>query len=452
MTYHDALRYIDSLLARAQPHPGPDTIKLHRVTDLLGRLGDPHHAVPTVLIAGTKGKGSTAVMLASIMQSAGYEVGLYTKPHLVDYRERIGVNGTWISPEDLAALVEEARPHVEAMERGPWGLPSYFELSVALAFVHFARAPVELAIVEVGLGGRLDPTNVADPIVSVITPIGYDHMDVLGDTLDAIAREKAGIVRDRGTVISAPQNPEPRAAIIDVCTRRRATLVLVDEAMRWNALGSTLHEQRFELVGTQGSYGPLRLPLIGAHQRANAATAVATAEALAPRGFLASVDAVRDGLATVHWPAREEVVAERPYVVVDVAHNPASLAALRETLEVVFSARRIILVFGMIATHDHRACTSLIAPLAETVIVTTPQHVKPLPAHVLAEEVARYQARVEIIEDRPAALERALALAGPEDVVVVTGSFFLVGEVRELLQRKLASAPLPQVRLHSPRT
>ncbi|HVH31791.1 MAG TPA: folylpolyglutamate synthase/dihydrofolate synthase family protein [bacterium] len=452
MTYHDALRYIDSLLARAQPHPGPDTIKLHRVTDLLGRLGDPHHAVPTVLIAGTKGKGSTAAMLASIMQSAGYEVGLYTKPHLVDYRERIGVNGSWISPEALAALVEEARPHVEAMERGPWGLPSYFELSVALAFVHFARAPVELAIVEVGLGGRLDPTNVADPIVSVITPIGYDHMDVLGDTLDAIAREKAGIVRDRGTVISAPQNPEPRAAIIDVCTRRSATLVLVDEAMRWNALGSTLHEQRFEVVGPQGSYGPLRLPLIGAHQRANAATAVATAEALAARRFLASVDAVRDGLAAVHWPAREEVVAERPYVVVDVAHNPASLAALRETLEAVFSGRRIILVFGMIATHDHRACTSLIAPLAETVIVTTPQHAKPLPARVLAEEVARYQARVEIIEDRPAALERALALAGPEDVVVVTGSFFLVGEVRELLQRKLASAPLPQVRLHSPRT
>ena len=452
MTYQDALSYIDRLLARAQPHPGPETIKLHRVTELLRRLGDPHHALPTVLIAGTKGKGSTAAMLAAMMQSSGYDVGLYTKPHLVDYRERIGINGKWISPEDLAALVEHARPHVEAMEGGPWGLPSYFELSVALAFVHFARAPVELAIVEVGLGGRLDPTNVADPLVSVITPISYDHMDVLGDTLDAIAREKAGIVRDHGVVISAPQSPEARAAIIDICTRRNAQLVLVDEAMRWDTLGSTLHEQRFELAGTQRSYGPLRLPLIGAHQRANAAAAVATVEALAPRGFPTSVDAVREGLAAVHWPAREEVVAERPYVVVDVAHNPASLAALRETLEAVFSGRRIILVFGMIATHDHRACTSLIAPLAETVIVTTPQHAKPLPARVLAEEVARYQAHVEIIEDRPAALDRALALAGAEDVVVVTGSFFLVGEMRELLQRKLTSAPHSQVRLRVPRT
>src|SRR2546425_4582008 len=167
-------------------------------------------------------------------------------------------------------------------------------------------------------------------------------MAVLGEAIDAIAREKGGLVRDRGCVSSAPQSPEARAAIIDVCTRRNAHLVLVDETMRWDALGSTLHEQRFELVGTQRSYGPLRLPLIGAHQRANAATAVATVEALALRGFPTSVGAVREGLAAVHWPAREEVVAERPYVLVDVAHNPASLAALRETLEAVFFRPRLL--------------------------------------------------------------------------------------------------------------
>ncbi len=447
MTYEEALAYIDGLLARAQPQPGPDAIKLRRAEELLRRLGDPHRAMPTVLIAGTKGKGSTAAMLASIMQAAGYDVGLYTKPHLVEYRERIGVNGAWIAPGELATLVAAARPQVEAMGGEPLGLPSYFELSVALAFLHFAHAQVELAIVEVGLGGRLDATNVADPVVSVITPISYDHVDVLGDTLDAIAREKAGIIRPQGVVVSAPQSPEARAAIIDVCTRHSARLVLVDEIMHWKMLGSTLHEQTFELAGPQRRYGPLRLPLIGTHQLANAATAVAVVEALEDRGFRIAGDAVRDGLATVRWPAREEVLHERPYVVVDVAHNPASLGALRETLEAAFPGRRLILVFGMVATHDHRACTSLIAPLADTVIVTTPKHLKPLPARVLAEEVARYCARVEVVEDRQAAIERALALAGAEDVVVVTGSFFLVGEVREMLQRRLAPPSRAQVRL-----
>jgi dihydrofolate synthase/folylpolyglutamate synthase len=447
MTYEEALAYIDGLLARAQPHPGPDTIKLHRAEELLRRLGAPHRAMPTVLIAGTKGKGSTATMLASIMQAAGYDVGLYTKPHLVDYRERIGVNGAWIAPGELAALVEAARPQVEAMGAEPLGLPSYFELSVALAFQHFARAQVELAIVEVGLGGRLDATNVADPVVSVITPISYDHVEVLGDTLDAIAREKAGIIRPQGVVVSAPQSPEARAAIIDVCTRRGARLVLVDESMRWKMLTTTLHEQTFELAGPRRSYGPLRLPLIGAHQLANAATAVAVVEALEDRGFRVAGDTVAEGLAAVRWPAREEVLHERPYVIVDVAHNPASLGALRETLEAAFPGRRLILVFGMVATHDHRACTSLIAPLADITIVTTPQHLKPLPARVLAEEVARYCAHVEVVEDRQATIERALALAGPEDVVVVTGSFFLVGEVREMLQRRLTPPSRAQVPL-----
>jgi len=442
MTYEDALAYIDSLLTRDRPRsgPGPDESKVRRAAELLRRVGDPHRAMPTVLIAGTKGKGSTAAMLASVMQHAGSRVGLYTKPHLADYRERIRVDGALIAPDDLAALVGVARPHVDAMAAHPLGVPTYFELSVALAFLHFARAQVDLAIVEVGLGGRLDATNVADPVVSVITPVSYDHMEVLGDTLESIAREKAGIIRANGTVVSAPQSPEALAAIIDVCTRHGASLQVVDEIMRWRAVESTLHEQTFALAGPHHDYGRLRLPLIGTHQLVNAATAVATAEALTGRGFVLSAGAVRDGLAALRWPAREEVLRERPCVIVDVAHNPASLSALRQTLETMFPGRRLILVFGMVATHDHRACTSLIAPLADVVIATTPRHLKPLPARVLAEEVARYVAHVEIVEDRVGAVDRALALAGAEDVVVITGSFFLAGDVREYLQ----SAPSPQ--------
>lgn len=445
--YVDALTYIDGLLTRPRPATPPrDAGKLRRVEELLRRLGDPHRAVRTLLIAGTKGKGSTAAMLASILHAAGYRIGLYTKPHLVDYRERIRIDDELVPPEELARLVEAARPHVEAMDAHPLGVPTYFEFSVALAFTHFARSRVDLAIVEVGLGGRLDATNVADPAVSVITPVSYDHMEVLGDTLDAIAREKAGIIRDRGAVVSAPQGPEALAAIIDVCARHEARLWLIDEVMRWRAVSSTPYEQSFELSGPWWDYGRLRLPLVGAHQIVNAATAVASAEVLADRGFPLDAGAVRTGLDRLRWPARVEVLRERPYVVVDVAHNPASLGALRQTLEAIFPGRRIVLVFGMVATHDHRACTSLIAPLADVVIVTTPHHTKPLSAGVLAAEAGRFVARVEVVEDRQAAVQRALELAGPEDVVVVTGSFFLVGDVRDTLQAGRSPQAQPQGR------
>ncbi len=445
MTYEDALAFIYSLLSvERPPEPPTEGVKLGRVQELLRRLGDPHLRFPSVLIAGTKGKGSTAAMLASVMERAGLQVGLYTKPHLVDYRERIRINGTLIAPAALAQVVERLQPQVEAMRDHPHGLPTYFDVSVAAAFLHFAERGVDLGIMEVGLGGRLDATNIANPLISVITAISYDHMEVLGTTLDAIAREKAGIVRPRGEVVSAPQAPEALAAIIEICTRREAHLWLIDERMRWVVRHASLHTQTFTLSGPWGDYGELTVPLLGTHQVINAATAVATAELLHARGFPLPREAVRAGLAAVQWPARIEVLGEGPYVVLDVAHNPASIGALRQVLEQHFQGRRIILVFAMVATHDYRASTSLIAPLAERVIVTTPLHLRPLPAAVLAEEVARYAAHVEVVENRLAAVERALAVAGPEDVVVVAGSFFLVGDVREALQRKFS----PSARRH----
>lgn len=446
MTLAEALAYIDGLLTRSRPAPAADEqIRLRRAEALLRRIGSPHRALPTVLVAGTKGKGSTAAMMASILRSAGHRVGLYTKPHLVDYRERFSLDGALIPPADLVRAVEAIRPHIESIAAAADGPPTYFEASVAIAFWYFAHASADLAIVEVGLGGRLDATNVADPLVSVITPVSYDHMEVLGETLEGIAREKAGIVRARGSVVSAPQPPEALAAIIDVCVRHDARLWLVNEIMTWEPQASTLHEQTFTLRGPWRSYGPLRLPLIGAHQLVNAAAAIAAVEAVGPQGFPVGADAFRDGLAAVRWPARVEVIHERPYVVLDVAHNPASIGALRQTLEALFPGRRIILVFAMVATHDHRASTSLIAPLASSVIVTTPQHAKPLPASVLAEEVRRYAPEVEVIPDRGAAVDRALALAGADDVVVITGSFFLVGEVREALHRNGRWAARTQV-------
>jgi dihydrofolate synthase/folylpolyglutamate synthase len=443
MQYEEALAFIDGLLVREKrPLIGYEERRLRRMEDLLARLGDPHRRLRTVLVAGTKGKGSTAVMLSSILEAAGRTVGLYTKPHLIDYRERIRINGALITPDALAQRVARVQPHVEAMRSGSFGAPTYFEVSVALAFDYFVERNVDLAIMEVGLGGRLDATNVADPLVSVITPVSFDHMDVLGETLVSITREKAGIIRPHGTVISAAQAPEALAEIIDVCNAHHATLIVADEVMQWRPLRATLHAQAFRLQSPSRDYGDLTLPLVGVHQLGNAATAVAAAEALSGHGFPFSVEAVRHGLAALRWPARVEVVRERPAVVLDVAHNPASIAALRHTLEALFPGRRFILVIGMVATHDHRASTSLIAPLADIVIATTPQHVRPLPAAALAEEAARYTSAVEVIPDRFAAVDRALALAGPEDVVVVAGSFFLVGDVRERLATNISVSQL----------
>ncbi len=442
MTYEESLAFIDSLLSRdGAPVIGYEERRLRRMEDLLARMGDPHRQLRSILVAGTKGKGSTAVMLSSILEAAGRSVGLYTKPHLVEYRERMRVDGHLIAPDALADHATRIRPHVEAMRTGALGPPTYFEVSVALAFAYFLAQAVDVAIMEVGLGGRLDATNVADPILSVITPVSFDHMEVLGQTLESITREKAGIIRPRGNVVSAPQAPEALAEIIDICTVQQASLVVADEVMQWQSLSTTVHDQTFRLRGPARDYGDLALPLVGEHQLTNAATAVAAAEVLSAHGFPFVRGAVREGFASLRWPARVEVIRERPAVVLDVAHNPASIGALRHALDALFPGRRFLLVIAMVATHDHRASMRLIAPLADTIIATTPQHIRPLPAATLAEEAARYAPHVEVIADRFAAVDRALALAGPDDVVVVAGSFFLVGDVRE---RLLESTRSPQ--------
>lgn len=440
MTYAAALQYLDSLIRPDRPRRPYHEVKLTRMRHLLGLLGDPHRRLRAVLVAGTKGKGSTAVMIAGILRAQGLRVGLTVKPHLVDYRERIQVAGHKITRADLAALVERVRPAVEASQDPVWGPPTYVETSVAMALVHFVEAGVDLAVVEVGIGGRLDATNVLDPLVSIITPISYDHTEILGNTLTAIATEKAGIIRAEGRVVSAPQPDEARGVIAGVCEAKHARLVLVgrDVAVRLEA--SSLEGVRATVRGLRETYR-IRVPLLGRHQAANAATAIAAVELLADAAVTVDADAVRRGLATLRWPARVELIDTAPYTIIDVGHNPASMAALRDTLRELLGGRRLILVFGMLATKDYRTVSAMIAPLADTVITTTPDNPHALPAEGLAAEVRRYTPRVTAVSDRRDAVERGRALAGPEDVLLVTGSFYLVGEAREWLRRRKPAAP-----------
>ncbi len=439
--YDAALRYIDSLITAERPPVRPEERpayhegKLERMRHLLHLLGDPHTQLRSVLVAGTKGKGSTVSMIAEILRAARWRVGWTVKPHLVDYRERIRVGGQVIPRADLVALVDAVRPAVEAARAHPWGRPTYVETTVAMAFLYFVRRRVDVAIVEVGIGGRLDATNVLAPLVSVITPISYDHMELLGSTLAQIAREKAGIIRPGGRVVSAPQVEEAGSVIAETCAARGARLTLVGRDVAVRVRDSSLDGVRAEISGLRGRY-EVQVPLLGRHQATNAAVAVAVAELLGERGLAAGEEAVRRGLAAVRWPARVELIGVRPYILVDVGHNPASMQALRDTVQELLGGRRLVLVFGMLATKDYRSVTSLIAPLADVVVTTAPDNAHALPAGALADEARRYTRHVIPIEDRRAAVARALELTGPEDVLVVTGSFYLVGEAREWLARR----------------
>jgi len=435
VTYPEALAYLKGLISPDLPSRPYHEVKLARVRHLLDQIGAPHTRLRTVLVAGTKGKGSTASMIAGALRAARWRVGLMVKPHLLDYRERIQVGGHLISRADLAGLVDAVRPAVEAGRSLAWGRPTYVETTVAMALLHFDRSKVDVAVIEVGIGGRLDATNVVDPLVSVITPISYDHMELLGHSLTEIAREKAGIIRRGGIVVSAPQRPDAEGVIGDTCAALSASLVQVGRDVRVEEVASTLEGTTAVVEGRCGRYD-LRIPLLGRHQAVNAATAVAAVESLGARGINVGVDAVRRGVAAVRWPARVELVGTRPYILIDVGHNPASMQALRDTIEGLLGGRRLVLVFGMLATKDYRAVTSVIAPLADLVITTTPDNAHALPAGDLAREVGRYTPNVIAIPHRQQAVDRGLALLGPDDVLVVTGSFYLVGEARHWLTRR----------------
>lgn len=431
MNYDAALAYIGGLLAGERPPLVPER-RLDRISRLLDALVVGRPSFPVVLVAGTKGKGSTATMLAEVLRAAGRHVGLYTKPHVSDFRERIRLDGAPVSPDGLAALVERVAPAVEQASSGPGGRPSYFEVSVALALLGFADASVDAAVVEVGIGGRHDATNALDPFVSVITPISRDHIEQLGDTLDAIARHKAGIMRAGRPAVVAPQVTVVDAALAHEARTARAHLVRVEEAATWTRGRPGNGGDVFDLKTGRADYGRLVLGMRGRHQVANAATAVVAAEALLARDEL-TADVAARGLQAAVLPGRFECLDGTPPVVLDVAHNAASLAALRDTLDEYFPGRPVILVYGMIATHESDEALVMIADRARLAVVTEPDHLRAVPAGTLAAAFRPHKASVEVEPDREKALDRALAAAGPEDVVCVTGSVYLVCGARERL-------------------
>ncbi len=432
MNYQAALSYILSF-TDYEKLPAflytPANFDLRRMAELLQRVGNPHLTSPAIHLAGTKGKGSTAAMIASALSAAGHRTGLYTSPHLHTFRERLTIDGEMIAEEEFSALTQRLQPEIdEVNRRHNYGELTTFEILTALAFAFFRERRVDFQVLEVGLGGRLDATNVVTPRLSVITSISLDHAEVLGDSLAEIAREKAGIIKPGTLVVSAPQPGEAEGVIEEVCHHNRAGLIAVGRDVTWRKLTSDLAGQSFEVTGKAGSY-QLTIPLLGGHQLENAATAVAALEALG-----IGADDIARGLAQVRWPGRLEVLRHEPLFLVDGAHNADSAKRLKEAIEEYLSFDRLILIAGASSDKDIAGIVGELAPLSSLIIVTRSRHPRALAPALLLEELERQGAKGEMAEGVSSAVERALAIAKPGDLICATGSLFVAAEAREYIK------------------
>lgn len=423
-----------------------DDGKLERMRCLLALLDRPDERLPVVHIAGTKGKGSTSVMTAGILSASGYRTGLFTSPHVALFEERMVVDGRRPTPEHFVDLVNRLVEPVETMDASTaGGGPTYFELATALAWLYFLDQKAEVAVLEVGLGGRLDATNICRPMVGVITNISRDHTNVLGSSLAQIAGEKAGIVKRGIPVISGVAEGPAGDVVERVCRRENSPLFRLGAEIKWRPSANgqkTATADEFaeahptiDIETPWGQSDDVPVALLGAHQGANAALAVATARLLATRSLRIPARAIQDGMALVRWPVRIEVVARAPLVVVDAAHNWASTQALVDTLEAQFPGRRRILVFAGTRDKDVSGLLRLLLPHFDTVILTQ-YHTNPrgVPAVELAALVEGTSLRsCHVAPDSASAWKLASRLAGPDDLVCVTGSFFIATEIRTML-------------------
>lgn len=407
---------------------------LSSTSSLLGRIGNPQAGLKTIHIAGTNGKGSTAAMLSSILVRAGFKVGLYTSPHLVRFNERFRLNEQDIGDEEILDVFKAVRAVVD--EREP---PTFFEMTTAMALSLFAEKGVDWAILEVGMGGRLDATNVVQPQLTIINNVSFDHQEFLGSTLSRIAREKAGIIKRQVPLITAVKQPVALAVIKTRCAALNAPCYRLGRQIKVRTLG----EQRFSYSGLGWRLENLHLPLAGRHQVVNAATALGGLEVLERWGYY-NLDAeqIREGLVKTRWPGRLELLGKKPAVLLDGAHNYAGIVALRQALQEEYTYRRLILVLGIMADKDLRGMFLRLAPLAEHIILTRPTYERAAEPESLRAVAGEFAERTELIRPVGEALERAMGLATSEDLVLVTGSLYFIGEVKEIQEEKNRANPV----------
>lgn len=448
MTYEESVRYLLSLGRElASPQQARVTkFDLANITALCERLGRPERAFRAVHIAGTNGKGSTAAMLESILRAAGLRTSLYTSPHLDRINERIRLDGEEISDVEFAATFSRLAGVIEELlaSRVLAAHPTFFECLTALAFEFFARSRAQFAVCEVGMGGRLDATNVLVPEVAVITQIDFDHENYLGHSIEAIAGEKAGVIKSSGRVVSAAENPVAREVIRRRATEQSASLMEIEDAFRLEDLSAENGRFSFTAIdAASGSRLPLTLSLAGRFQVRNALAAVAAARLLATRGAPIGDDAISRGIANTVWPGRLERIATNPEIYLDGMHNPAGAREIATFWERHLPGRNIHLVYAALRDKAVDEIAGLLFPQAQTVLFTAPPQSRALSAPVLAQMAGHHALRFEVIPSPREAFKRALELAMPGDVVFVAGSLYLVSELRRYWFSR-AAAPAAQ--------
>jgi len=448
MTYEEAVTYLESFVNYERTHQ-PEAmraVKLERMQRLCQRLGDPQRRFRSVLVAGTNGKGSICAMLYSMLREGALRVGLYTSPHLEHLCERIRVwapgqtsgerthTDDWIREEELSALVERLQPVLEEVRRtSPDGPPTHFEVLTAIAFEYFQQRQVEIAVLEVGLGGRLDATNVVEQAVSVFGPIDVDHADILGADPALIAKEKAGIIKPRQTVVTVAQPDAVDEVLCVVCEGQGVPLLRGGRDLTARIQHHGLDGLQVTLTGTRGIYESLDIPLLGRHQAENAAAAVGALEALSSTGIPHQL--VERGLAQVAWPGRLEVVHDAPLVLLDGAHNAHAASALRSALEELCPDRRIHLVIGMSSDKPAEAVGRVLGEIAASATCTRSRHPRAFSPATLAKRLAPFCPDLHVMSEAADAYTYLLNVVTPSDVIVVTGSLFLVGELRLALRK-----------------
>lgn len=455
MSYHSTVEQLYALgheLAITPSHK----FELAYVREMLAALGNPERRLPSVLIAGTNGKGSVCATLASILRVAGYKTALYTSPHLVRINERIRVNGEAIADVEFSEIydrVERTAQQLLHAEKLPWH-PSFFEMLTVMAFEYFASVSVDIAVLEVGMGGRLDATNVVDPLISVIGDIALDHQKYLGNTIGEIAQQKVGIIRENGLVVTLPQHPEANDVIGNTILSRHATGVSAVQYTPPVSPGAAeyLARQTAPVVGRNrypinvlGEEIVVDSPLIGRHQYRNIALAIASAEVLAKFGFKVTARQVEQGIAETHWPGRFQVLAASELgpsynscnngfcAVFDAAHNPAGAWALRSALSETFPDRQFTLVFGAMRDKSIQEMADILFPIAEHVVVTHIDNPRSASTDELLQKGSRTGATMFAEQSVAAAITRAAELTPANGVIVITGSIFLVGDAMKVL-------------------
>ncbi|MGE5627137.1 MAG: bifunctional folylpolyglutamate synthase/dihydrofolate synthase [Solirubrobacterales bacterium] len=426
MNYKEAREYIDNTAKFGS------NLGLTRTEKILELIGNPHLGLRCIHIAGTNGKGSTSAMMNSILINSGYRVGMYTSPFLEEFEERIQINNENIPKEDLAEVVTEVSKAVTKVIELGFDHPTEFEIITCAMFLYFKLKEVDYAVVEVGLGGRLDSTNVIKPILSIITSISMDHTNILGDTLSVIAYEKAGIIKPGVPVICAMQEKEAQEVIALRCRELNCELIMVGQSAEFIEMEQNLQLVKLKTDKTTYSF---KLSLLGKHQLLNCANAVAASEKLMYLGLKISVKNIEDAMGNVRWIGRLEILKKEPLVVIDGAHNIEGITLLKESINTYFKFRKIILIIGILKDKQVEDMVSIITPMAERVITVTPNSFRAEDSKELSEIIEKYNNKTEACRDYRDAYNKALEYSDKEDMILVCGSLYMIGDMRKVIRK-----------------